>query len=91
MAKSGQLQRHKAHVQPCDIAVNDTITRSVRTHLMGISYTDLFHKATPFVPAAGQMPLHIEKPPSSVEHLYTTPSSYKAKQSQSRTKPTTLS
>lgn len=80
VTKSSQLQRHKAFVQPCDTAVNDTITRPVRTHLTEISYTGLFHKAMFFMPAAGQMLLHFEKPPPSAEHhLYTTPSDYKAK------------
>lgn len=80
MTKSSPLQRHKAFVQLCDTAVNVTTTGPVRTHLTGTSYTGLFHKATFFMPAAGQTPLRFEEPPPSAEHhLYTTPSGYKAK------------
>lgn len=58
--------------KPWDSAMNDTITRALRTHLTGISWTSLFHKATLFMPPAGQTPLHFEKPPPSAEYLFYT-------------------
>lgn len=50
------------------------------TPFTGMPHTGLFHTATSFMPAAGQMPLHFKEPPPSAEHhIYATPFGYTAK------------